>query len=126
VLVCQLVPFTVYSGVRDKLVPMSATRPVHGLRALPAIRLLRQSVRLGFLTSLTAFCVLGCTILIDQWIAGQVSATFILGTALLPAGLCTGLFAAVAAIGLAISMLFEDENAGMTRGVDSRTKNLGP
>jgi hypothetical protein len=126
VLVCQLVPLTVHSGVRDELVPMSATRPVHGLRALPAIRLLRQSVRLGFLTSLTAFCVLGCTILIDQWIAGQVSATFMLGTALLLAGLCTGLFAAVAAIGLAISMLFEDENAGMMRGVNSRTKNRGP
>jgi len=47
-------------------------------------------------------------------------------TALLLAGLCTGLFAAVAAIGLAISMLFEDENAGMMRGVNSRTKNRGP
>jgi hypothetical protein len=33
---------------------------------------------------------------------------------------------AVAAIGLAISMLFEDENAGMMRGVNSRTKNRGP
>jgi len=33
---------------------------------------------------------------------------------------------AVAAIGLAISMLFEDENAGMMRGGDSRTRNRGP
>jgi hypothetical protein len=69
-------------------------------------------MRLGFLTSLTVFFVLGCTVLIDQWIAGQVSATFMLGTALLLAGLCTGLFAAVAAIGLALSMLFDDHNAG--------------
>jgi hypothetical protein len=95
------------SGVRDELVPVSVRRPVRGMGALPAIRLLRQSMRLGFLTSLTAFFVLGCTVLIDQWIAGQVSAIFMLGTALLLAGLCTGLFAAVAAMGLALSMLFD-------------------
>jgi len=33
---------------------------------------------------------------------------------------------AVAAIGLAISMLFADENAGMMRGGDSRTRNRNP
>jgi hypothetical protein len=48
---------------------------------------------------------LGCTVLIDQWIAGRVSATFMLGTALVLAGLCTGLFAVVAAMGLALSMI---------------------
>jgi len=68
-------------------------------------------MRLGFLTSLTAFFVLGCTVLIDQWIAGQVSAIFMLGTALLLAGLCTGLFAAVVALGLVLSMLFDRHNA---------------
>jgi len=69
-------------------------------------------MRLGFLTSLTAFFVLCCTVLIDQWIAGQVSAIFMLGTALLLAGLCTGLFAAVAGTGLALSMLFNGHNGG--------------
>jgi hypothetical protein len=55
---------------------------------------------------------LGCTVLIDQWIAGRVSATFMLGTALVLAGLCTGLFAVVAAMGLALSMLFDGHDAG--------------
>jgi hypothetical protein len=68
-------------------------------------------MRLGFLASLTAFFVLGCTVLVDQWIAGQVTAIFMLGTALLLAGLCTGLFATVAAMGLALSMFFDGHDA---------------
>jgi hypothetical protein len=91
---------------------VSALKSVRGLGAIAAIGLLRQSMRLGFVTALTAFFVLACTVLIDQWIAGQVSMLFMLGTALLLAGLCTGLFAAVAGIGLALSMLFDGHNGG--------------
>jgi hypothetical protein len=109
----QLVPLAAQSSVRDEFgASVSARRPIHGLGALQAIRLLRQFMRVGFLISLTAFFVLGCTVLIDQWIAGQVSVTFMLGTALLLAGLCTGLFAAVAAMGLALSMFFDGHDAG--------------
>jgi len=69
-------------------------------------------MRLGSLLSLATFVVLGGGILIDQWIAGHVSARFMIGTAFLLAGLCTGLFGAIAAVGLAISMLFGDDDAG--------------
>ena len=69
-------------------------------------------MRLGSLLSLATFVVLGGAILIDQWIAGQVSASFMVGTAFLLAGLCTGLLGAIAAVGLAISMLFGDDHAG--------------
>lgn len=48
--------------------------------------------------------------MIDQWIAGQVTAVFMLGTALVLAGVCTALFAAVAGMGLALSMLFDGHN----------------
>jgi hypothetical protein len=91
---------------------VSAKKLLHELGDLPAPGLLRQSTRLGFLTSLTAFFVLACTVLIDQWIAGRVTAMFMLGTALLLAGLCTGLFAAVAGMGLALSILFDGHKGG--------------
>jgi hypothetical protein len=91
---------------------VSVPGSVHKLGAFLAIGLLRQSMRLGFVTALTAFFLLACSVLIDQWIAGQVSMIFLLGTALLLAGLCTGLFAAVAGIGLALSMLFDGDRGG--------------
>jgi len=56
-----------------------------------------------------AFFLLASTVLLDQWIIGRASAGFILGTAILIAGLCTGLFAIIAAIGLAISAPLRDE-----------------
>ena len=90
---------------------MSAREPAQ-LGDVPAVRLLRRSTRLGFLASIIAFFILGCTVLIDQWIAGQVTAMFILGTALVLAGLCAGLFAVVAGTGLALSMLFDAHNVG--------------
>jgi hypothetical protein len=88
------------------------------LADLLAVRLLRGSIRFGFFVSVIAFFVLGSTVLIDQWIAGQVSAIFLVGTALLLAGFCTGLFAAVAAVGLVLSMFFNDHSA--------RTENQMP
>jgi hypothetical protein len=67
-------------------------------------------MRLGLFASVIAFLILSCAVLIDQWIAGQVTAVFILGTALVLAGVCTALFAAVAGMGLALSMLFDGHN----------------
>ena len=47
--------------------------------------------------------------LLDQWIMGLAGAGFIFGTWMVIAGLCLGLFAIVAAIGLGISAAFRDE-----------------
>ena len=55
---------------------------------------------------------MGATVLLDQWIIGHASAGFILGTAILIAGGCVGIFAIIAAIGLAVSILLRDEPAG--------------
>ena len=75
----------------------------------PARQARRIFIRLSALISILAFFVLGSTVLLDQWIIGGVSAGFILGTAILIAGLCTGLFAVMAAIGLMISVPLRDE-----------------
>jgi hypothetical protein len=69
----------------------------------------RAFMRISFLISLIVFVVFGGTMLIDQWIAGNASAIFILGTALLSAGVCLGLFAILAGIGTAISIAFSGE-----------------
>jgi len=77
---------------------------------LPPARLARRiCIRLSAVISVLAFFLLASTVLLDQWIIGRASAGFILGTAILIAGLCTGLFAVIAAIGLAISAPLRDE-----------------
>ena len=77
---------------------------------LPPARLARRIfIRLSALIAILAFFVLGSTVLLDQWIIGRASAGFILGTAVLIAGMCTGLFAVIAAIGLMISAPLRDE-----------------
>ena len=60
-------------------------------------------MRLGFLVAVLAFLVLGSDVLLDQWIIGYASAQFILGTAALIAGVCIGLFAIIAGLGLAVA-----------------------
>ena len=75
----------------------------------PARQARRIFLRLSALVALLAFFLLGSTVLLDQWIIGRASAAFILGTALLIAGLCTGLFAVIAAIGLMISVPLRDD-----------------
>ena len=75
----------------------------------PARQTRRIFLRLSAAISILAFLLLGCTVLLDQWIIGRASAGFILGTAILIAGLCTGLFAVIAAIGLMISAPLRDE-----------------
>jgi hypothetical protein len=75
----------------------------------PARRVRRVSMQVSVLISVLAFLVIGGTILLDQWIAGYASGRFILGTAILSAGACIGLFAIVAGIGSAISIALADE-----------------
>jgi hypothetical protein len=64
----------------------------------------------GLLTSVGAFFVVGGEVLLDQLAIGTASPLFMLGTELLVAGACIGLFAIIVAIGLAVSAAFE-ENA---------------
>jgi len=78
----------------------------------PAQRTRRAFLQLSILVSVVAFFTMGTTVLLDQWIIGHASARFILGTALLIAGGCVGLFAIIAAIGLAVSIMLRDEPAG--------------
>jgi hypothetical protein len=75
----------------------------------PARRVRRVSMQVSVLISVLAFLVIGGTILLDQWIAGYASGRFILGTAILSAGACIGLFAIVAGIGSAISIALAEE-----------------
>jgi hypothetical protein len=75
----------------------------------PARRVRRASMQVSVLISVLAFLVIGGTVLLDQWIAGYASGRFILGTAILSAGACVGLFAIVAGIGSAISIALADE-----------------
>ena len=69
----------------------------------------RALLRLSLLISVLVFFFLGSSVLLDQWIMGLAGAGFIFGTSMVIAGLCVGLFAIVAAIGLAISAAFWDE-----------------
>ena len=49
---------------------------------------------------------------LEQWIGGHTSAGYIFGTACVIGGACIGLFALIAAAGLAISQAFSDEPTG--------------
>jgi hypothetical protein len=64
---------------------------------------------LSLWTSLAAFVLIEGYALIDQLEIGHASIVFMLGTALLAAAACIGLFAIIMAIGLAISTAFSDE-----------------
>jgi hypothetical protein len=81
-----------------------------GATMSPARRVRRASMQVSVLISVLAFLVVGGTVLLDQWIAGYASGRFILGTAILSAGACVGLFAIVAGIGSAISIALAEES----------------
>ena len=66
-------------------------------------------LRLSLLISILAFFFLGGSVLLDQWIMGLAGAGFIFGTWMIIVGLCLGVFAIVAAIGLGISAAFRGE-----------------
>ena len=84
----------------------------------PAHRARRVFMRLSLLVSGLVFFILGGNVLIEQWIIGQASAEFILGTAVLIAGISVGLFAFIAALGLAISIALGEEPASGGAGND--------
>jgi F0F1-type ATP synthase assembly protein I len=66
-------------------------------------------MQLSALVSFGVFLLLGTTVLLDQWIIGQASARFMIGTAMLIVGFCMGLFAIISAIGLAVSAPLRDD-----------------
>jgi hypothetical protein len=72
----------------------------------PADRAFRAFTRLGALVALVLFLMVGSDVLLGQWITGYASAIYIFGTAALLAGICVGLFALIAAIGLAVAFAF--------------------
>jgi hypothetical protein len=53
----------------------------------------------------------------DQWEIGHASLMFMLGTALLSAGICIGLFTLIAAIGLVASVFFSDQPQAPSSGI---------
>ena len=63
----------------------------------------RAFVRLGVLVALVVFVGLGTDVLLTQWISGNTTGKFILGTAALIAGISAGLFAFIAATGLVVA-----------------------
>jgi hypothetical protein len=87
---------------------MNATSPEHRVRS----RLMGFSL----LTSVLTFFAIEGYVLQDQLEIGHASAMFMFGTACLIAGVCIGLFALTAAIGLAISAAFSSEHNQQSQG----------
>lgn len=77
-----------------------------------ARRVRHRFMWLGMTISILAFVVVGSDVLLEQWIGGHTSAGYIFGTACVIGGACIGLFALIAAAGLAISRAFSDEPSG--------------
>jgi hypothetical protein len=69
-----------------------------------AHRVRNGSIRVGLWASAFTFLFVEGYALQDQLAIGQASVVFILGTACLSAGLCIGLFALTAGLGLAASL----------------------
>jgi len=92
---------------------------MRALRRLPDTGLRDRSFRIGLAAAVAGFLAAGVPMLLDQWILGQASALFILGTALVLAGICTGMFAAIVAAGLLVSLLCgdHDRDRGSRKGL---------
>ncbi len=75
----------------------------------PARRVRSASIRLGHWGAAFTFLLIEGYALQDQWEIGHANAMFMLGTALLSAGVSIGLFGIIAAIGLATSVLFSEQ-----------------
>src|SRR5262249_58159816 len=83
---------------------------MHGMGSLPDTRLRRWSMRFGTATALAVFLALGVPLVLNSWVTGAASALFMLATALVWAGVCTGLFALIVAIGLVVSIFSGDDD----------------
>jgi hypothetical protein len=109
--------------------------PVLGTSAPPATRedgapdgagvpqnaVLRAAMRVGLAISLVTFLASSSLILLDQWISGQVPASFILGTALVLLGFSVGIFGTILGIGLIISVF-----SGATGILEEKSSRSGP
>ena len=73
------------------------------MSTLVAHRVRHASIRIGSITAMLTFVILGGGDLFVQWIAGYASPAFMLGTLLINAGLCLGIFVIIAGIGWALS-----------------------
>lgn len=80
-------------------------QPVRFFSSTESVR--RAFLRLAMLAAIMVFLVLETDVLLTQWISGNTSAKFIVGTAFLLAGICLALFAVIAAIGLAIAAVVD-------------------
>ena len=76
----------------------------------PASRTRRAFMQLSIAVSVLVFLLLGSTVLLDQWIIGQASVAFMIGTAFLIVGFSLGLFAIIAAIGLIVAAPLRDDD----------------
>ena len=77
--------------------------------ASPARRVRSRSIGLGLWASAIAFLFIEGYALQDQLTIGRASMMFMLGTALLSAGICIGLFGLITAIGLAASVFLREQ-----------------
>jgi hypothetical protein len=73
------------------------------MSTLVAHRVRHASIRIGSIAAMLTFVILGGGDLFVQWIAGYASPAFMLGTLLINAGLCLGIFVIIAGIGWALS-----------------------
>jgi hypothetical protein len=78
----------------------------------PARRIRRGSIRLGLWISALALLFIDGYALQDQLEIGHASAMFMLGTAVLAAGICIGLFDVIVPVGLAASAFFSEQPPG--------------
>lgn len=81
----------------------------------PARHIRRGSLLLGLTASAIAFLFIEGYALQDQLEIGHASAMFMLGTALLAAAICVGLFAVIVAVGLAASAFFSEQLPGQSQ-----------
>jgi hypothetical protein len=78
--------------------------------ALPAHRVRHAFLRTGAIVSVLALILWGGGDLVSQWVAGHVSAGFMLGTLLINAGLSLFMFGIIAAIGHLVSIALGDDH----------------
>jgi len=78
----------------------------------PARRIRSGSIRLALWVSAFAFLIIESYALQEQLEIGHASVMFMLGTALLGAGICIALFAVIAAVGLVASVFFSEQQLG--------------
>jgi hypothetical protein len=67
----------------------------------------RAFLRVGLLAAIMVFVVLETDVLLTQWISGNTSGRFIVGTAFLLAGISLAVFVVLAGIGLGVAAVLD-------------------